>query len=44
MAFLKVENVASPKKNFICGFGVGLSWGTAYFETDCIICPPIIEI
>lgn len=26
-----------------CGFGVGLSWGTVYFETDKIICPPLIE-
>ncbi|MBP8959640.1 MAG: ketoacyl-ACP synthase III [Bacteroidales bacterium] len=27
-----------------CGFGVGLSWGTIYFETNNIICPEIIEI
>lgn len=26
-----------------CGFGVGLSWGSIYFETDKICCPPIIE-
>ena len=26
------------------GFGVGLSWAAAYFETDHIICPGVIEI
>lgn len=32
------------QKNLICGFGTGLAWGAAYFETDKIICPKIIEI
>ena len=27
-----------------CGFGVGLSWGTVYFEADHILCPTLIEI
>lgn len=27
-----------------CGFGVGLSWGSVYFETDKIICPQLIEV
>jgi 3-oxoacyl-[acyl-carrier-protein] synthase-3 len=27
-----------------CGFGVGLSWGTVYLETEKIICPEIILI
>jgi 3-oxoacyl-[acyl-carrier-protein] synthase-3 len=27
-----------------CGFGVGLSWGSIYFTTDNIICPPLIEV
>ena len=27
-----------------CGFGVGLSWGTAIFETNCLICSPLVEI
>ncbi len=31
-------------KNIACGFGVGLSWGSVYFETDCIIVPDLIEI
>ena len=26
------------------GFGVGLSWAAAYFETDHIVCPGVIEI
>lgn len=25
-----------------CGFGVGLSWGTVYFETNSITCPEIL--
>lgn len=27
-----------------CGFGVGLSWGSVYFETDNIVIPELIEI
>lgn len=27
-----------------CGFGVGLSWSSVYFETDRIVCPALIEI
>jgi len=27
-----------------CAFGVGLSWGSTYFETNEIICPELIEI
>ena len=27
--------------NLVCGFGTGLSWGAAYFETDKIVCPPM---
>lgn len=26
-----------------CGFGVGLSWGSVYFETDKIICSDLVE-
>ena len=32
------------QKTLACGFGTGLSWGAAYFETNRIICPEIIEI
>ena len=31
-------------KHIACGFGVGLSWGSAYFETDNIVVPELIEI
>lgn len=30
--------------NLVCGFGTGLAWGAAYFKTDEIKCPEIIEI
>lgn len=28
----------------ICGFGSGLSWGSAYIKLDHIICLPLIEL
>lgn len=31
-------------KHIACGFGVGLSWGSVYFETDKIVCPELIEL
>lgn len=31
-------------KILACGFGVGLSWGSVYFETDHIICSELIEV
>ncbi|MBR1850479.1 MAG: ketoacyl-ACP synthase III [Bacteroidales bacterium] len=31
-------------KNIASGFGVGLSWATAYFETNSITVPQLIEI
>ena len=31
-------------KLLLSGFGVGLSWGSAYIETKNIICPKMIEI
>ncbi len=31
-------------KNIACGFGVGLSWGSVYFETDHVLVPDLIEI
>lgn len=34
----------SHQKNIACAFGVGLSWGTAYFETDNIVVPDLVEI
>lgn len=39
------SNLKTQKLNLIaCGFGSGLSWATAYFETENIICPNLIEI
>jgi len=35
---------AEKLKLLLCGFGVGLSWGTACFETDRIACVPLIEL
>lgn len=34
----------TPLKHIACGFGVGLSWGSVYFETDRIAVPELIEI
>jgi 3-oxoacyl-[acyl-carrier-protein] synthase-3 len=31
-------------RHIACGFGVGLSWGSACFNTDKIICSELIEI
>lgn len=31
-------------QHIACGFGVGLSWGSVWFETDKIIVPKLIEI
>ncbi len=30
-------------KLVLCGFGVGLSWGTAIVQTDKLVCPGLIE-
>ena len=39
------DKVLDSKQRFLaCGFGVGLSWGTVYFETNGITCPSIIKI
>ncbi|MEI6122637.1 MAG: ketoacyl-ACP synthase III [Bacteroidota bacterium] len=35
---------AQKLKMLICGFGVGLSWGSVYTETENICCPEIIEL
>jgi len=38
------DRVTSDKMSMVLsGFGVGLSWATAYIETDHIVCPPVIE-
>ena len=43
-----VSECAEPykggKKNtLVCGFGTGLAWGAAYFETENLVIPPVIE-
>ena len=39
------EKLASQKLNLLLsGFGVGLSWGSAYIETEKIVCPELIEL
>lgn len=39
------KRLETEKLNHIaCGFGVGLSWGSVYFETDHITVPELIEI
>jgi len=36
--------ITSQKVSLLtCGFGVGLSWGSAAIEADRIVCPPVIE-
>lgn len=42
----EISEILSNSKNKIiaCGFGVGLSWGSVYFETEDIICSELIEI
>jgi hypothetical protein len=34
----------TPQKLVLCGFGVGLSWGTVACEVGPIICPAMVEI
>jgi len=43
VARLNDEMNNSKKSIMACGFGVGLSWGSAYFETDHICCPKLIS-
>ncbi len=33
-----------PTKFICCGFGVGLSWGTVYFETENVVIPAVVEV
>jgi 3-oxoacyl-[acyl-carrier-protein] synthase-3 len=39
------ENLISKKTNLVLsGFGVGLSWGSVYIETENIFCSELVEI
>lgn len=42
----KLQNELSNRqlKHIACGFGVGLSWGSIYFETNNIVIPDLIEL
>ena len=44
VANLNGELKSGKLKLLLSGFGVGLSWGSAYLETENIICPQLIEI
>ena len=37
------EYQKAPQKTLVCGFGTGLACACAYFETDNMICPTILE-
>jgi 3-oxoacyl-[acyl-carrier-protein] synthase III len=38
------DRVQGRKRWVFSGFGVGLSWGSIFLETDDLVCPPILEI
>lgn len=41
---LRQQLINNKLKFVLSGFGVGLSWGSTYIETDNIVCPELIEI
>ena len=41
---LKNKCEYKPTKFLCCGFGVGLSWGTVFFETENIIISDLVEV
>lgn len=41
---LRDKLISEKCKIVACGFGVGLSWGTVYLETEKIACPEIILV
>lgn len=36
------EYASKKQKTLVCGFGTGLAWASAYFETEDIVCPEIL--
>ncbi len=40
---LRDELAGNKRKLLLCGFGVGLSWGSVILESDHIICPDLVE-
>jgi len=43
-ATINEEAGSGRLKMLFSGFGVGLSWGSVYVETERIYCPPVIEV
>ncbi len=43
-AKLRERMAAGPLKLVMSGFGVGLSWASTYWETDNVVCPPLVEV
>jgi 3-oxoacyl-[acyl-carrier-protein] synthase-3 len=43
-AQLRDRIAAGPQKLVMSGFGVGLSWASTYWETDHVVCPPLVEV
>lgn len=41
---LKGKAESKPSKFLCCGFGVGLSWGTVYFETNNLVISDLVEV
>jgi 3-oxoacyl-[acyl-carrier-protein] synthase-3 len=41
---IRNELMSKELELVLCGFGVGLSWGSVYFKTDKIVCSELIEI
>jgi len=41
---LQTQISEKPLKMVLCGFGVGLSWGAMYIETDAVKSAPIIHV
>ena len=36
------DYTTKKQKTLACGFGTGLAWASVYFETEKIVCPPIL--
>ncbi len=41
---LATQLESQKQKLVLCGFGVGLSWGAAFIQTDKIVCPDLVEL
>lgn len=44
IANLRYQITSKTNRLLLSGFGVGLSWGSAYLETENIVCPELIEL